>query len=122
MRDVYFTLALLVWSGYRINAISALSSVYLVQPGDDVVLPCNVTFNLHTLWFRQQSEDMIHLTTTTRDNLNNSTIDEFHAVDLHYASLHLTNKPHPPQKKETTPPPGDIVYAAVSLKPPADKN
>ncbi|KAI1902342.1 hypothetical protein AGOR_G00043780 [Albula goreensis] len=44
------------------------------------------------------------------------------AVDLHYASLHLTNKPHPPQKKETTPPPGDIVYAAVSLKPPANKN
>ncbi|KAG9333681.1 hypothetical protein JZ751_010671, partial [Albula glossodonta] len=91
MRDVYFTLALLVWSGYRINAISALSSVYLVRPGDDVVLPCNVTFNLHTLWFRQQSEDMIHLTTTARDNLNNRTIDEFHIDDNDRLSLYLDN-------------------------------
>ncbi|KAG9333690.1 hypothetical protein JZ751_010680, partial [Albula glossodonta] len=73
------------------HGVSALSSVYLVRPGDDVVLPCNVTFNLHTLWFRQQSEDMIHLTTTARDNLNNRTIDEFHIDDNDRLSLYLDN-------------------------------
>ncbi|XP_035284160.1 uncharacterized protein LOC118232976 isoform X1 [Anguilla anguilla] len=50
---------------------------------------------------------------------NNDIIKE---ENLHYASLHLPNKPKKSRQRETPPLSGDITYASVALQPPTNQN
>ncbi|KAJ8335264.1 hypothetical protein SKAU_G00409030 [Synaphobranchus kaupii] len=48
--------------------------------------------------------------------------DSMKAVNLHYASLHLPNKPRRSRRRETPPLPDDITYASVALRPLTNHN